>query len=67
MRFTEHAILRRLAQQAAAFYEAMTPQKQASPEGRELMRWLTVLGAWDAEHPAAAEPRLPLLEGPKDA
>jgi hypothetical protein len=67
MKFTEHAILQRLAKAAAAFYAAMTPQKQASPEGRELSRWLTVLEAWDAEqHPPEPKPSLPLLEGPKE-
>ena len=55
MRFTERAILRRVALAAIAHEEATRGSRgKPSPTGAELRRWLTVLDVWDATH--AAEP-----------
>lgn len=68
MRFTEHAILRRIAKAAAAHAAATLKERgPQSATGAELRRWLAVLECWDAEHAGAAEaPRLPLLEDLRD-
>lgn len=54
MRFTEHAILRRVAAAAKAHFYAVDrgPAGRGRPvkSAAELGRWLTVLEAWDAEH-----------------
>ncbi|HUC70423.1 MAG TPA: hypothetical protein VMS01_04445 [Stellaceae bacterium] len=57
MRFTEHAILRRIARAAAAHAEAtVKTHGRQSATGAELRRWLTVLDAWDATHAVEAGP-----------
>lgn len=51
MKFTEHAILRRIAEAARAHAEAtVKTHGRQSATGTEPRRWLVALEAWDISH-----------------